>query len=54
MKECETIFGGLWLEIAEIVLKVVTQLLDSTIVYSIINGSMTSLLSFRWGRPFNA
>lgn len=42
MKEYETILGGLWLEIVEIVLKVVTQLLDSTVVYSIINGSMTS------------
>ena len=47
MKEYETILGGLWLEIVEIVLKVVTQLLDSTVVYSIINGSMTSELSFR-------
>lgn len=47
MKEYETILGGLWLEIVEIVLKVVTQLLDSTVVYSIINGSMTSKLSFR-------
>lgn len=47
MKEYETILGGLWLEIVEIVLKVVTQLLDSTVVYSIIKGSMTSELSFR-------
>lgn len=47
MKEYETILGGLWLETVEIVLKVVTQLLDSTVVYSIINGSMTSELSFR-------
>lgn len=47
MKECETILGGLWLEIVEIVLKVVTQLLDSTVVYSTINGSMTSEQSFR-------
>lgn len=47
MKEYETILGGLWLEIVEIALKVVTQLLDSTVVYSIIKGSMTSELSFR-------